>query len=152
MTSQDTADQLDHMARGYNGIPNEMEIGKMSYIKLSDAFRSSQPNTVKYDVLERELKRRQAKDQANINRPNMLLAAMIGGIFALAGVALGAYLKPSAATHPESLPMDLRQGSDSSFKTKPPLVDRTIDTGVTTLPSTQQAAVSSAAVSGDRRP
>jgi hypothetical protein len=76
---------------GTHDIPSEDQIRRMSYPELA-AARGSEIGSPKYMTIEREIKKRLAKDQARINLPNMLYAALIGGLFALAGVWLGYYL------------------------------------------------------------
>ena len=98
MADKHNIEEHDGFSRGFNDIPFDGQIRAMSYLHLSEVFHSCEKNSVKYHVMEREVKRRLAQDQAEINRPNMLLSATVGGTFALAGVLLGAYLKDSSTT------------------------------------------------------
>ena len=65
----------------------------MSFVELASQLSSCEKDTAKFHVIERELKGRLAKDQAKINRFNVILGACIGGAFGLLGVVLGYYLK-----------------------------------------------------------
>lgn len=87
------AEAEEDMIRRYSNIPDERELQEMPYVLLSDAFRLCEKGSTKFHVIEREMKKRLAKDQAKINLPNMLCAACVGGVFALIGVLLGYWLK-----------------------------------------------------------
>ena len=85
-------DIREGMARGYHDIPDDAKLQAMSYVHLSEEFQSSKKDSPRLHVLDREMKRRIAQDQAEANRPNIRLGAYMGGGFALAGVVLGALL------------------------------------------------------------
>ncbi len=118
MADKHNTEEQDGFSRGYNDIPFDGQIRAMSYLQLSEVFHSCEKNSVKYHVVEREVKRRLAKDQAEINRPNMLLAATVGGTFALAGVLLGAYLKDSPTTQLVSPSTAVQQISNNDLAPK----------------------------------
>lgn len=118
MADKHNTEKQDGFSRGYNDIPFDGQIRAMSYLQLSEVFHSCEKNSVKYHVVEREVKRRLAKDQAEINRPNMLLAATVGGTFALAGVLLGAYLKDSPTTQLVSPSTAVQQISNNDLAPK----------------------------------
>lgn len=73
----------DAMARGYHSIPDDAELQRMSFVELASLLSSCESGSPRFNVVEREMKKHVAKDQAEINRPNMLWAAGIGGVFAL---------------------------------------------------------------------
>lgn len=89
MTDQHSAEEQDRFARGYHDIPDDGQLRVMSYIQLSEIFESCEKDSTKFHVIEREVKRRLAKDQAEINLRNVLFGAVVGGMFGLSGVALG---------------------------------------------------------------
>lgn len=91
--SKDEAEEQEGFVRGYHGIPDAGKLSAMSFSELASLLSSCEKESPKFLVVERELKKHLAKDQAKINLPNMLWAACIGGAFALAGVVLGWYLK-----------------------------------------------------------
>jgi len=97
MTSTEVESQAaaDGLARGYHNIPEDAKLQRMSFVELASLLSSCQSGSPIFNVVEREMKKHVAKDQAEINRPNMLWAAGIGGFFALSGVILGAYLNTS---------------------------------------------------------
>lgn len=105
----------DEFVRGYHGIPHEDQLRQMSFVQLVSLLASCQKDSPKFSVVERELKKHLAKDQAVINRSNIILGACIGGILGLSGVVLGYYLKevtPSSA---------VQQVSNSNLTVKPPV-------------------------------
>ncbi|WP_442499078.1 hypothetical protein [Methylobacter sp. sgz302048] len=77
-----------------HNIPHDYELSKMSFVELAIELASSKKDSPKFIVFEREIKKHIAKDQAKINRGNIILGACIG----LVGVFLGAWLKESPPT------------------------------------------------------
>lgn len=75
-----------------HNLPNEDELRAMSFADLASELSKCIKDSPKIQVIEREIKKRLAQDQAKINLPNMLYAACVGGAFALAGVVLGWHL------------------------------------------------------------
>lgn len=94
-------------------LPSDEKIERMPFVELASLLSSYESGSGAFQVVEREIKKRLANDQAKINRPNMLWAAGIGGAFALAGVILGAWLQnspflkqiasPSASQHTDKM-------------------------------------------------
>ena len=88
---------MSDVSKGFNkvrhGIPDDSKLASMSFADLAVDLSLCIKDSPKFTVIERELKKRIAQDQAKINRPNMLYAACVGGAFALTGVVLGYYLK-----------------------------------------------------------
>lgn len=75
-------------------IPCDSDLKKMSFVELSIELASSKKDSPKFIIFEREIKKHIAKDQAKINRGNIILGACIG----LVGVFIGAWLKESPPT------------------------------------------------------
>ena len=94
----------DDFDRGYHGIPDNEDIAAMSFVELASQLSSCAKDSAKFHVIEREMKRRIAKDQAEINRPNIIIAGVIGGVFGLTGVALGFFLNSFQPTSKQVTP------------------------------------------------
>lgn len=101
--------------RGYHGIPDDGKLQAMSYIQLSELLHSSEKDSTKFHVIEREMKKHLAKDQARINRSNIILGACIG----LAGVFIGGFLRSSPPCN--EIPITNTVNQDHAVK--PPLVN-----------------------------
>lgn len=82
----------DEIARGYHDIPSEKELKKMSFIEKCTLLSSCGKDSIKSLVIDREIKKQLAKDQAWINLKNIIIGTIIGGLFSLSGVILGYYL------------------------------------------------------------
>lgn len=95
MNQSQTDRQMEEDAFQRTGldVPLDHELRQMSFVELAALFSSCESGSAKFSIVERELKKHLAKDQAKINRPNMLWAAVVGGVFALCGVVLGHYLR-----------------------------------------------------------
>lgn len=78
----------DALNRGFHGIPDKKTLRSMSFIDLAVELGNSEPGSPKHEVIQREIKRIHAKDQAHINRCNVIL----GGGLGLLGVIIGAVL------------------------------------------------------------
>lgn len=110
----------DDFVRGYHGIPHEDQLRQMSFVQLVSLLATCQKDSPKFAVIERELKKHLAKDQAEINRKNILIGGCIGGIFGLAGVVLGAYLKDSPSPQQVAPSATVRQLNNGQLTVKPP--------------------------------
>lgn len=117
------SDDEDDVTRGYRDIPDESKLESMSFIALSELLSSCEKDSTKFHVVERELKKRLAKDQAEINRSNIILGACMGGFFGLAGVALGAYLKNSPTPEQVTPALAVQQIQNSKLTAKPPIAN-----------------------------
>lgn len=106
--------------RGYYGIPDDVKLYKMSFVELAALLASCESGSAKFNVVERELKKHLAKDQAEINRKNIFLGACLGGIFGLIGVILGANLKNSPASQHIAPAASMQQPSGGSLAATPP--------------------------------
>jgi hypothetical protein len=134
--SKDDAEAQEGFVRGFHDIPDPEKLNAMSFAELSSLLSSCAKDSAKFLVVERELKKHLAKDQAKINLPNMLWAACIGGVFALAGVVLGAYLKNSppfervapsaAAQHIEKSDLGVKPPLGQVAPSQPPIVQPSI--------------------------
>jgi len=60
----------DGFLRGYHDIPDNVKLHKMSFVDLAALLASCEGGSAKFNVVERELKKHLAKDQAEINRKN----------------------------------------------------------------------------------
>lgn len=109
----------DAFLRGALDIPDDAKLLQMSFVELAALLSSCESGSAKFNVVEREMKRRLTQDQAKINRPNMLWAAGIGGTFALSGVVLGAWLNNAPAFKKEAPSATVQQVSKSNLSEKP---------------------------------
>lgn len=75
--------------RGIHDIPSDRELSEMSFVELVSELSSAEKDSPKFKILERELKKHLARDQAKINRTNVILGAFIG----LIGVLVGSYIQ-----------------------------------------------------------
>lgn len=88
MTSQHPSDKEDFV-RGFHGIPDDEKLNAMSFTELASELSSADPGSPKFMVIEREMKKHLAKDQAKSNRGNIVLGACIG----LVGVFIGGFIR-----------------------------------------------------------
>ncbi len=86
----------DEFACGYHDIPHPDKLSQISFVQLASLVGSCDVGSPRFIVIERELKKRLAKDQSEINLRNVIIGACIGGVFGLSGVLVGAYLKESS--------------------------------------------------------
>jgi len=128
MTSQQLSAEED-FARGFHGIPDDEKLKRMSFAELSAELAGTEKGSPTYKVIERELKKHLAKDQAKINLPNMVWAAGFGGVFALAGVVLGWYLNMPPATEQIAPAGAVQQIKNSNFTKEPPSRQIVISSG-----------------------
>ena len=90
----------DQFAAGFHGLPGPNELSQMSFLELAELLSSCEKDTPRFLVVERELKKRLAKDQAKIILPNMLWAAALAGVFAILGAVVGATIRGLPSTGP----------------------------------------------------
>jgi hypothetical protein len=79
--------------RSYQGIPSDEKLTTMSDLDLVVALYSCEKDSPKFRFLDREMKKRLAKDQARINKQNVIIGGLLSGIFSLLGVVLGWWLR-----------------------------------------------------------
>lgn len=144
---QHDSEMQDFRLRGYHGIPDSSKLQAMSYIQLSEIFQSCEKNSTKFHVIERELKKHLAKDQAAINRKNMIIGACIGGIFGLTGVFLGALIKESPPVQRVAPAGTVQQKSNSNLPAKPPVASLPLS-----APSIKQSSNSPAPIQNNPQP
>ena len=89
----------DGFLRGFSGMPDDVTLSDMSFTELAILLSSCEGGSAKFKVVERELKKYLAKDQAEINRKNTILSTCLGGFFGLSGVILGAQLENFPSCH-----------------------------------------------------
>lgn len=87
------SEESDAFVSGFHGIPSPDKLSRMSFVELAELLSSCKKDSPKFIVVEREMRNRLAKDQAKINLPNMLWAAALGGVFAIVGAAVGAFIR-----------------------------------------------------------
>lgn len=89
MTSQQPSCNKEIFIRSFHGIPDDEQLKSMSFAELASELSSSDPGSPKFMVIEREMKKHIAKDQAKSNRSNIILGACIG----LVGVVIGGFIR-----------------------------------------------------------
>lgn len=141
MKRTDEQEEHEGFVRGYHDIPSDNELCKMSFVELASLLASSEKDSPKFIAIERELKKHLAKDQAKINLPNMLWAACVGGVFALAGVFIGAQLKSSPAPEQIAPSATVQQADKSKLTENPPRGDVAPDAPAIGKPATHPAPV-----------
>lgn len=111
----------DAFLRGSLDIPDDEKLRQMSFVELAALLSSCESGSARFNVVERELKKHLAKDQAKINRFNIGFGACVGGIFGLVGVVLGAYLKDSPAFKQVAPSGTVQQIEKSNLAPVPPI-------------------------------
>ena len=149
---QHDSEMGDFRLRGYHGIPDSEKLRAMSYIQLSEIFQSCEKDSTKLHVVEREVKRRLAKDQAEINRSNVLFGACVGGMFGLFGVVLGYYLRAEETGRQVAPASTAQQMPNSNLTVKPPLGNVALGAPTASPPASNPAPVPSNASQSTRRP
>jgi hypothetical protein len=95
----------EDFVRGYHGIPDDGKLKAMSFAELASLLTECEKDSAKFSVVEREMKKRLAKDQASVNRFNILMGAMIAGVCTIAGALIGSHLR-----QPSAVPANTIQG------------------------------------------
>jgi hypothetical protein len=121
MTEQMT--EAEAFTRGSCGIPDHNKLQAMSFAELASELSGSTKDSPKYMVIERELKRALAKDQAKINRSNVILGALMGGALSLLGVILGVQLKSSLVPQQPTPASVVQQVNQSQFGLPPQITN-----------------------------
>lgn len=93
MTTRAELENDDEFVRGYHDLPHENDLRQMSFVQLVSLLATCKKDSPKFTVVEREIKKYLAKDQAKINRSNIFLGVCIGGIFTIVGAIIGAIIK-----------------------------------------------------------
>jgi hypothetical protein len=152
MANQYSAEEQDGFMRGFHGIPDDGQLRVMSYIELSEVFHSCEKDSTKFHVVEREVKRRLAKDQAEVNRSNILFGTVVGGIFNLAGVVLGYCLRLDPMNQQVAPVNALQQIGNSNLTLKNPLGNVTVGTSPVSQPVANPASAAKNASLGSTPP
>ncbi|WP_340121349.1 hypothetical protein [Methylobacter svalbardensis] len=122
-----------------HGIPYDSDLKNMSFIELATELAASKKDSPRFTIFEREIKKHLAKDQAKINRGNIVLGACIG----LAGVFIGSFIRSSPPSN-EVAPANTVQQL-SNYKTP-------VAVAVPSAPSIVKQAIKPAPVSNNTQP
>ena len=106
----------DKIAMPSYGIPPNIE--SMTFFQLSIKLSESKIDTPLYSAIDRQMKKIIAKDQSKINRVNVIVGAVMAGIFAIIGVLVG-YGLESKKAYTESL----QKTSYSKLQEKPKITN-----------------------------
>ena len=103
-TEQDGLDVSDH------NIPDKYWLASKPFDVLAAFLAESRKDSARHTVIDREIKKRLAKDSAGINRNNVIIGACAGGVFGLLGVILGNYLKSENQISPAGTVQQVNHG------------------------------------------
>jgi hypothetical protein len=95
----------------------------MSFSDLAVELSSCTKDSPKFTVVEREMKRRLAKDQAKISLPNILVGAGVAGFFAIVGAFVGGYLKTCPSCQQVAPANSVQKMEKSDLSIKPPITN-----------------------------
>jgi len=99
MTPEDTEQKAaqEAFSRGALDLPTDEQLKLMSFVELAARRAGYREDSAQVQVIDREIRKRLATDQAKINLPNMIWAAGVGGLLgicgAIGGVVIGYFLK-----------------------------------------------------------
>lgn len=119
MSDPHSPEEQDDFDRGYHNIPDDKKLQAMSYIQLAEIFHSCKKDSTKFHVIEREIKKRLAKDQAKINRSNIFLGAGIAGFFTILGAVVGGFLKSCPSCQQVTPAAAVKQIENGDLSKKP---------------------------------
>lgn len=108
MKQKDKDAEAEGFVRGFRSIPEDDKLRALSFVELAEERSRSPKDSTKYMTIDRELKKRLAADQAKINRSNVYAGALMSGLFGLAGVFLGWWLR-DASSMQQSIPSNAVQ-------------------------------------------
>ncbi len=111
--------QEEAFALGFHDVPDARTLAAMSFVELAAELSSSKPGTPKHMVIEREMKRALAKDQAKANRSNIYIGTVIAGIFGLSGVVIGWWLRETSSVQNPAHTNSLNQVQQTGFSHEP---------------------------------
>lgn len=106
----------------FHGIPGDEKLKFMSFSDLAIELAGCEKGSPKFLVIEREMKKFLAEDQAKINLKNILIGAWIGLLGVVLGAFLGAYLKNPCDAQ-KSNPNVMNQIEKNQLTVKPPIGD-----------------------------
>ena len=139
----------DDVTRGYRGIPDDNKLEAMSFIALSELLSSCESGSTKFHVVEREMKKRIAKDQAKINLKNIIIGACLGGFFTIIGAVLGWWLKSCPSCQQIAPAAAVQQAGNSNLAIQPPVLSSVPPVGT---PSIAQPAPNPKPVTSNAQP
>lgn len=150
MAAEHSNEEQDGLIRAYHEIPDAEKLKTMSFIELCLQLASCEKDSPKFLVIERELKKHIARDQAKATRPNILLGAVIAGFFTVLGAFVGGFLKtcPSCQATPPTAAAQTKKGD---FGVKPPVTD-VAPSQPAGPPAKEPSAVQSNAQSSNAKP
>jgi len=122
-----------------HNIPYDKQIKKMSFVELAIELAASKKDSPRFTILEREIKKHLAKDQAKINRNNIILGASIG----LAGVFIGGFFRLHPSCNEAAATNAVQQLSN--YKTQ-------VAVAVPSAPAIVTQAINPAPVSNNAQP
>ena len=93
MACTDGQKERDESIEWYHEIPSSTELRNMTFLELAELLQTCNKGSTKFLAVDRELKKRIARDQAEINRKNILIGVCIGGVFTIVGALLGAFIR-----------------------------------------------------------
>lgn len=127
----------------WHGIPSDEKLKSMSFSDLAVEIAGCPKDSPKFQVVEREMKNYLAKDQAKINRCNIIIGACVGGIFGLVGVVLGYYLKGAPPPEQVAPASTVQKMNNGDLATKPPVGGVPVGTLPVSRPTSNPAPVQS---------
>ena len=145
-------EEEDAFVRTSHGLPLQHKLDAMSFFDLARLISTVKADSPAYMVVERAMKRILAEDQAKINRLNVLLGALIGGLFGFSGVVLGAYLKNAPAAQQPTPSSTVQQIQQGNLAVKPQITNVPSGQFVASQPIPVPANVKHDAQASQRRP
>ena len=115
---------MSDLSKGFNkvhhGIPDDSKLASMQFSDLAVELSLCKKDSPKFMVVEREMKKQLAKDQARINLPNIVVGAGIAGFFTIFGAFVGGYLKACPSCQQVAPANSVQQIEKSNLGIKPP--------------------------------
>ena len=103
-----------------HNLPNDANLKAMSFADLASELSKCIKDSPKIQVIEREIKKRLAQDQAKINLPNILIGAAIAGFFTIVGALVGGHLKTCQSCQQVTPSATVQQAEKSQLNVQPP--------------------------------
>ena len=111
------------IALAFHNVPDAEHLAAMSFAELAFEFSAAHPGTPRHIVIERELKRVLAKDQAKAYRSNIYIGGVMAGVFGLFGVLLGWWLREASAMDKPAYSNTLQQSQPAELSEKPKVTE-----------------------------
>lgn len=122
MAAGHSKEDNDSLNRGFYGIPDDNNLRIMSFVELCSELSSCEKGSPKFLTIEREIKKHIARDQAKAARPNILLGAIIAGVFTILGALIGGFLKTCSACQSVHSTTTAPQPRKEDVTVKPPVI------------------------------